>query len=112
MVFTPFWCKSYTILVLWVGDGLIVAAQNFFLLGLLSHIYCWTFIWVDVGLIFAMELDLLVFKIASRFAKSLFWSFKVVRPFHLITVLGIQSICPHQRIAHFILFTCNHAKEL
>ena len=22
MVFTPFWCKSYTILVLWVGDGL------------------------------------------------------------------------------------------
>ena len=22
MVFTLFWCKSYTILVLWVGDGL------------------------------------------------------------------------------------------
>ena len=23
MVFTLFWCKSYIILVLWVGDGLI-----------------------------------------------------------------------------------------
>ena len=22
MVITPFWCKSYIILVLWVGDGL------------------------------------------------------------------------------------------
>ena len=74
------------------------------------------FIWVDVGLIFvigptfAMESDLLVFNFASSFTKLLFWSFKIVSTSHLISILRIQSICPHQ--AHFILFPCNHAKEL
>ena len=56
---------------------------------------CWTFIWVDVVLIFAVEPDLLVFKIVSSFSKWLFWFLKVVRISHLITVSGKQSIFPH-----------------
>ena len=33
MMFTPFWCKSYTILVLWVGDGLITGLFGSFFQG-------------------------------------------------------------------------------
>ena len=50
-----------------------------------------------------MEPDLLVFKIASSFAKFLFWSFKVVK-IHLIIVSGIQSIFSHKKL--HTLFDC------
>ena len=41
-------------------------------------------------------------KLHPVFAKLLFWFFKVVRISHLIIVSGIQSICLHQRVEHFI----------